>query len=55
MVDETVVLELPMALTETQWRWLASSRIPIRSLRFLGEDVLTDGADSQAASLRTSI
>ncbi len=37
MGEEMVTLELPVMLSEAQWRWLATTRIPVRSLRFVGD------------------
>lgn len=35
MADQTVDVELPAVLTEAHRAWLAVTRVPLRSLRFL--------------------
>ena len=37
MGKETITLELSVMLSEAQWRWVATTRIPVQSLRFVGD------------------
>ncbi len=37
MGEETATLELPVMLSKAQWRWLATTRIPVQSVRFIGD------------------